>query len=275
MSEGKHLVDEGDYAYEFMAIEEGTAEVRRGDEKLAELGPGDFFGEMGLLGARRRNATVIATSPSAPDHARPVGHAAASRRPCPSAAEKIRAAAEARATELDRARAVAGRIVVFGATGYTGRLTAEALVRRGQRPVLAARSAAKLAELAGELGGDLDVAVADVVASRDRDARSWRRATCSWPPWARSRSGAARPPRRPSRSGAHYIDSTGEPPFIRARVRALRAARGDGGHRDAHRVRLRLGARQPGRRARAAGGRRGGHAGGHGLLHHRQRRSAA
>ena len=63
VSQGKPLVTEGDYAYEFMAIEEGTAEVRRGDEKLAELGPGDFFGEMGLLGDDRRNATVVATSP--------------------------------------------------------------------------------------------------------------------------------------------------------------------------------------------------------------------
>ncbi len=63
VSEGKALVTEGDYAYEFMAIEEGTAEVTRGDEKLAELGPGDFFGEMGLLGDDRRNATVVATSP--------------------------------------------------------------------------------------------------------------------------------------------------------------------------------------------------------------------
>ena len=49
VSEGKHLVDEGDYAYTFMAIEEGTAEVRRGDEAVAQLGPGDFFGEVGLL----------------------------------------------------------------------------------------------------------------------------------------------------------------------------------------------------------------------------------
>ena len=63
VSEGKPLVTEGDYAYEFMAIEEGTAEVRRGDERLAELGPGDFFGEMGLLGDDKRNATVVATSP--------------------------------------------------------------------------------------------------------------------------------------------------------------------------------------------------------------------
>ena len=63
VSEGKHLVDEGDYAYEFMAIEEGEAEVIRGDETLAKLGPGDYFGEIGLLEADRRNATVIARSP--------------------------------------------------------------------------------------------------------------------------------------------------------------------------------------------------------------------
>ena len=62
VSEGKHLVDEGDYAYEFMAIEEGEAEVIRGDETLAKLGSGDYFGEIGLLEADRRNATVIARS---------------------------------------------------------------------------------------------------------------------------------------------------------------------------------------------------------------------
>jgi CRP/FNR family cyclic AMP-dependent transcriptional regulator len=62
VSEGKHLVDEGDYAYEFMAIEEGEAEVVRGDQTLANLGPGDYFGEIGLLEDDRRNATVIARS---------------------------------------------------------------------------------------------------------------------------------------------------------------------------------------------------------------------
>ena len=62
VSEGKHLVDEGDYAYEFMAIEEGEAEVVRGDQTLATLGAGDYFGEIGLLEDDRRNATVIARS---------------------------------------------------------------------------------------------------------------------------------------------------------------------------------------------------------------------
>jgi len=63
VSEGKHLVDEGDYAYNLMAIEEGTAEVRRGDESVAQLGPGDFFGEVGLLDTEKRTATVVATAP--------------------------------------------------------------------------------------------------------------------------------------------------------------------------------------------------------------------
>jgi CRP/FNR family cyclic AMP-dependent transcriptional regulator len=61
--EGKHLVDEGDYSYEFMAIEEGSAEVLRDGQHVAELGPGDFFGEMGLLEKDRRSATVIAKTP--------------------------------------------------------------------------------------------------------------------------------------------------------------------------------------------------------------------
>ena len=96
VSEGKHLVDEGDYAYTFMAIEEGTAEVRRGDERVAELGQGDFFGELGVLGVSdRRTATVVATSPMRLitldrwDMRR-------LEKAIPSAAERIRAAAEQR-----------------------------------------------------------------------------------------------------------------------------------------------------------------------------------
>jgi CRP/FNR family transcriptional regulator, cyclic AMP receptor protein len=57
---GKHLVDEGDFSWEFMAIEEGEAEVLRGGEHVADLGPGDFFGEIGLLEKDRRTATVVA-----------------------------------------------------------------------------------------------------------------------------------------------------------------------------------------------------------------------
>ena len=60
--EGKELVREGDDSYDVLAIEEGTAEVTRGGQQIAELGPGDVIGEMGVLEREQRNATVIATS---------------------------------------------------------------------------------------------------------------------------------------------------------------------------------------------------------------------
>jgi CRP-like cAMP-binding protein len=60
---GKVLGAEGSFAYEFFVIEEGTAEVTKEGERLTELGPGDFFGEIGLLESERRTATVTATSP--------------------------------------------------------------------------------------------------------------------------------------------------------------------------------------------------------------------
>jgi CRP/FNR family transcriptional regulator, cyclic AMP receptor protein len=60
---GKVLTREGDFGEEFFLIDAGTAQVTRGGESVAELGPGDFFGEMALLGEDRRNATVTATTP--------------------------------------------------------------------------------------------------------------------------------------------------------------------------------------------------------------------
>src|SRR4051794_17284493 len=56
---------------------------------------------------------------------------------------------------------MSSRIVLLGATGWTGALTAEALVARGARPVLAGRDPGRLAALADRLGG-LDTARADV-----------------------------------------------------------------------------------------------------------------
>ncbi len=60
VSAGKELVREGDYAYELMVIEEGEAEVVRGGEPVATLGPGDFFGEIAVLERTLRTATVVA-----------------------------------------------------------------------------------------------------------------------------------------------------------------------------------------------------------------------
>ena len=61
--EGEDLAREGDIGKEFFVIIEGTAEVVRGEDKIAELGPGEFFGEMALVSDDRRMATVRATKP--------------------------------------------------------------------------------------------------------------------------------------------------------------------------------------------------------------------
>jgi CRP/FNR family transcriptional regulator, cyclic AMP receptor protein len=63
LTEGKVLVHEGEFAYEFFVIQEGTAEVLREGKHVAELKPGDFLGEMGSLSKAPRNATVVAQSP--------------------------------------------------------------------------------------------------------------------------------------------------------------------------------------------------------------------
>jgi CRP/FNR family transcriptional regulator, cyclic AMP receptor protein len=60
--EGKVILREGDYSNHLFAIEEGTVKVKRGDEEIGELGPGDIFGEVGLLEKERRTASIVATS---------------------------------------------------------------------------------------------------------------------------------------------------------------------------------------------------------------------
>jgi short subunit dehydrogenase-like uncharacterized protein len=109
---------------------------------------------------------------------------------------------------------VAGRIVLLGATGYTGRLAAEAMVERGMTPVLAARSKDKLETLDGELGGGLETAVADVLDPPSVAALVERGdvLVTTVGPFARWGAPAAA---AATTAGAHYIDSTGEPTFIR------------------------------------------------------------
>jgi CRP-like cAMP-binding protein len=100
LEEGRKIVREGEWAYEFFAIEEGTAEVRRGDQLLAELGPGDFFGEMGLMEDTRRNATVVATAPlKVVVMTGPAFRQTA--RELPEVAQKVRAAIEERCRHLE------------------------------------------------------------------------------------------------------------------------------------------------------------------------------
>src|SRR5271155_1491064 len=63
VSSGKRLVHEGDYSYDLIVIEDGTADVIKGGEVIGSLGPGDVFGEMGMLSGGKRTADVVATSP--------------------------------------------------------------------------------------------------------------------------------------------------------------------------------------------------------------------
>jgi short subunit dehydrogenase-like uncharacterized protein len=106
-----------------------------------------------------------------------------------------------------------GRIVLFGATGYTGELTARALLARGVRPVLAARRRERVEALAAELGG-LESAVADV--GRPQSVRELVERgdvlLSTVGPFARWGGPAVR---AAIGAGAHYLDSTGETSFIR------------------------------------------------------------
>lgn len=60
---GTVLVEEGDLPTTFHVILEGNVTVHANGRHLADLGPGDYFGEIGVLSLASRNASVIATTP--------------------------------------------------------------------------------------------------------------------------------------------------------------------------------------------------------------------
>jgi CRP/FNR family transcriptional regulator, cyclic AMP receptor protein len=60
--DGEVVVEEGGFSRELLAIEEGSAEVTREGEHVADLGPGDVFGEAGMLDDSMRSASVTSTS---------------------------------------------------------------------------------------------------------------------------------------------------------------------------------------------------------------------
>ena len=106
------------------------------------------------------------------------------------------------------------RILVFGATGYTGRLVVERLVAAGARPVLAGRDPERLRALAESLDADLEVCKADVMRQNsvfDMVGKGDVLVTTVGPfaKWGEPalRAAIAAP--------CVYIDSTGEPAFIR------------------------------------------------------------
>lgn len=108
---------------------------------------------------------------------------------------------------------MARKIVVFGATGYTGRLVVEELLARGEKPLAAGRSLDKLAALDAEIG-PLDYSVADAGEPSSiaalLDPGDVLVSTVG--PFAEHGEAAVE---AATRTGAHYLDSTGEPAFIR------------------------------------------------------------
>ena len=106
------------------------------------------------------------------------------------------------------------RIVVFGATGYTGRLVAERLAARGARPVLAGRDENRLGELAERLGG-LETVKADAMRRNSVFAavEPGDVLVSTVGPFAKYGDAAVRA--AIAAPGSVYLDSTGEPVFIR------------------------------------------------------------
>ena len=96
---GKRLVSAGRFGYEFFVIENGTAEVVRDEEHVADLGPGDFFGEMALLGDTTRNADVVASTPMTAMVMTDRAFRSLARK-MPEVAEEIRDACRRRTEEL-------------------------------------------------------------------------------------------------------------------------------------------------------------------------------
>jgi len=107
------------------------------------------------------------------------------------------------------------KIVVFGATGYTGELTVEALVKRGLKPVLAGRNATRLNDIAERFGLSYQLAdVADLESVKSLVEKGDVLISTVGPFMRHGRTAV----KAAIAKGAHYIDSTGEPEFVRCVV---------------------------------------------------------
>ena len=60
---GQRLVTEGRSGYAFYILDRGHASVSHDGHEIRKLDPGDFFGEIAIIGDGRRTATVTATEP--------------------------------------------------------------------------------------------------------------------------------------------------------------------------------------------------------------------
>jgi CRP-like cAMP-binding protein len=63
IDEGVFVVEKGDLSYKLLVILDGTAQVENDYVPIATLGPGDYFGETGVIRRAHRNADVRALTP--------------------------------------------------------------------------------------------------------------------------------------------------------------------------------------------------------------------
>ena len=56
---GRLLVEEGQPGLMFFVVVAGRATVKRGEQEIASIGPGDYFGELSLLDDKPRSASVV------------------------------------------------------------------------------------------------------------------------------------------------------------------------------------------------------------------------
>ena len=60
---GRELIREGEAGREFLILVEGEARVTRGGKRVGSLGPGEFAGEIALVSAVPRTATITTATP--------------------------------------------------------------------------------------------------------------------------------------------------------------------------------------------------------------------
>jgi len=107
----------------------------------------------------------------------------------------------------------AGKIAVYGATGFTGKLIARELRRLGAEFLIAGRSREKLEAMSGELGGP---PIAAVSVDDDRGLREMLAPCSTVIACAGPFTLHGEPVLRAAvETGTHYLDTTGEQPFIK------------------------------------------------------------
>jgi short subunit dehydrogenase-like uncharacterized protein len=119
------------------------------------------------------------------------------------------------------------RIVLLGATGYTGQRALRELLARGQEPTLAGRSRTSMLALAGRFEADLPVAEVDVTSTASL-ARLLDRSDVVLSTVGPFMQLGIATVTAAAQAGAHYLDSSGEGSFVRRvlELDSVAAARG-------------------------------------------------